>query len=123
MPLKPKLEVISADDFEEIHRATIKLLEETGIVFYHEAVLSKFKDHGGNYLLHDATLKRCRDRWRASHSYCGSYNDWQKEGARDIVQRANKTCKEILAAAPASLIDPSVEEELCAYIDTELKQF
>jgi trimethylamine--corrinoid protein Co-methyltransferase len=78
--------------------------------------------HGGNYLLHDATLERCRDRWRASHSYCGSYNDWEKEGAQDIAQRANKTCKEILAAAPETLIDPAIEEKLCAYIDSELKQ-
>jgi trimethylamine--corrinoid protein Co-methyltransferase len=46
MPLKPRLEVISVDDFEEIHRATMKLLTETGIVFRHEAVLSLFKDHG-----------------------------------------------------------------------------
>jgi trimethylamine--corrinoid protein Co-methyltransferase len=78
--------------------------------------------HGGNYLLHDATLKRCRDRWRATHSYCGSFNDWEAAGARDIVQRANKTCKEILAAAPDTLIDPAVEEELYAYISSELKQ-
>ncbi|MDH3723998.1 MAG: trimethylamine methyltransferase family protein, partial [Desulfobacteraceae bacterium] len=46
MPLKPRLEVISVDDFEEIHRATMKLLTETGIVFRHEAVLALFKDHG-----------------------------------------------------------------------------
>ena len=46
MPLKPRLEVISVDDFEEIHRATMKLLTGTGIVFRHEAVLSLFKDHG-----------------------------------------------------------------------------
>ena len=46
MPLKPRLEVISVDDFEEIHRATMKLLKEAGIVFRHEAVLSLFKDHG-----------------------------------------------------------------------------
>jgi trimethylamine:corrinoid methyltransferase-like protein len=31
MPLKPKLEVISVDDFKEIHQATMKLFEETGI--------------------------------------------------------------------------------------------
>ena len=46
MPLKPKLEVISVEDFEEIHRATMKLLKETGIVFRHDAVLALFKDHG-----------------------------------------------------------------------------
>ena len=77
--------------------------------------------HGGNYLLHDVTFKRCRDRWRAPYSYCGSHSDWEKQGARDIVQRANKTCKEILAAAPETLIDPALEEELKAYIDSELK--
>jgi trimethylamine:corrinoid methyltransferase-like protein len=37
------------------------------------------------------------------------------------VQRANKTCKEILAAAPETLIDLALEEELKAYIDSELK--
>jgi trimethylamine:corrinoid methyltransferase-like protein len=59
--------------------------------------------HAGNYLLQDETFKRCRDRWRATHSYCGSYSDWEKQGGRDIVQRANKTCKEILAVAPETL--------------------
>ena len=77
--------------------------------------------HGGNYLLHESTLNHCRDRWRVSLSYCGNYNDWEKEGARDIVQRASKTYKEILAAAPDSLIDPALEEELEAYVKSELK--
>jgi trimethylamine--corrinoid protein Co-methyltransferase len=75
--------------------------------------------HGGNYLLHDITFERCRDRWRASHSYCGSYSEWEKRGSLDIVRRANKTWKEILAAAPETLIDPALEEELKAYIDSE----
>jgi trimethylamine--corrinoid protein Co-methyltransferase len=76
---------------------------------------------GGNYLLHESTLNRCRDRWRASLSFCGSYSDWEKEGARDIVQRANKTYKEILEAAPDSLIDPALEEELAVYTKSELR--
>ncbi|MDX1698267.1 MAG: trimethylamine methyltransferase family protein, partial [Thiohalobacterales bacterium] len=77
--------------------------------------------HGGNYLLHDTTFERCRDRWIAPYSYCGSYNEWEKQGGRDIVQRANKTFKEILAAAPETLIDPALEQELNAYIDSDLK--
>ena len=77
--------------------------------------------HGGNYLLHDATFERCRDRWRAPYSYCGSYSEWEKQGGRDIVQRANETVKEILAAAPETLIDPALEEELKAYVDAELE--
>jgi len=77
--------------------------------------------HGGNFLLHESTLNHCRDRWRASLSYCGNYNDWEKEGARDIMQRASKTYNEILEAAPDSLIDPALEEELEAYIKSELR--
>ena len=77
--------------------------------------------HGGNYLLHDTTFERCRERWRASLSYCGSYAEWEKQGALDIVQRANEACKEILASAPETLIDPALEEELKAYIESELK--
>ena len=46
MFLKPKLEVISGDDFEMIHQATLRLLEDTGIVFHRDEVLKIFKDHG-----------------------------------------------------------------------------
>ncbi len=75
--------------------------------------------HSGNYLMHASTLNRFRDRWRATMSFCGSYNDWENAGARDIVQRANQTYKEILAAAPESMIDPALEEELEAYIKSD----
>jgi trimethylamine:corrinoid methyltransferase-like protein len=37
------------------------------------------------------------------------------------VQRANKACKEILASASETLIDPALEKELKAYIESELK--
>jgi trimethylamine--corrinoid protein Co-methyltransferase len=76
--------------------------------------------HGGNYLIHESTLNRFRDRWRSQHSFCGSYSDWEKEGARDIVQRANQAYKKILTTAPDSLIDQALEEELEAYIKSEL---
>ena len=46
MPLRPRLEVLSADDFEMIHQATIRLLEDTGIMFHHDEALKLFKDHG-----------------------------------------------------------------------------
>ena len=89
----------------EDQEVNIKSIQDTG--------------HGGNYLMHDSTLKRFRDRWRAQLSFCGSYNAWENEGARDIVQRANKAYKEILAAAPDSLINPALEGELVAYINSE----
>jgi trimethylamine--corrinoid protein Co-methyltransferase len=86
-------------------KVNIEAIQETG--------------HGGNFLTHESTLNRFRDRWRATLSFCGSYSDWETEGARDIVQRANQAYKEILAAAPDSLIDPALEEELKAYIESE----
>jgi trimethylamine:corrinoid methyltransferase-like protein len=43
MFLKPKLGVISGDDFEMIHQATLRLLEGTGIVFHHDEVLKILK--------------------------------------------------------------------------------
>ena len=48
MPLTPGLEVLSEDDFEMIHQATFRLLEDTGIVFHHEEVLKLFTDHGAS---------------------------------------------------------------------------
>ena len=164
MPISPKLEVLSSGDFEMIHQATIKLLEDTGIVFHHDEVLGLFKDNGaavdgnlvrlpqklvedniglapsqfrwqarnddrsvimgqgpvvqpaaGPVYVHDLD----RERWRSTMSFCGSYSDWETDGARDIVQQASKTYKEILAAAPDSLVDRALEEELEAYIKSE----
>jgi hypothetical protein len=43
-----------------------------------------------------------------------SIDDFEK------IHRANEICKEILAAAPESLIDQALEEVLEAYIDSEL---
>lgn len=41
-----KLEVIGQEKFLEIHDASLKILEETGVVFHHETALSIFKHHG-----------------------------------------------------------------------------
>ena len=46
MPLTPGLEILSDDDFEMIHQATVRLLKDTGIAFHHDEVLKLFKDHG-----------------------------------------------------------------------------
>lgn len=46
MPLKNKLEVISQEDLSRIHEGSLKLLEETGIVFQSTEALDTFKKHG-----------------------------------------------------------------------------
>jgi trimethylamine--corrinoid protein Co-methyltransferase len=46
MALKAKLEVISKQDYNRIHEASLKVLKETGIVFHNEEALQIFKKHG-----------------------------------------------------------------------------
>jgi len=42
----PRMKIVGDAELPRIHEATIKLLEETGIVFEHDAVLELFKKHG-----------------------------------------------------------------------------
>lgn len=46
MPLNNTLEVISKDNFEEIHQASIKILSETGIRFHCPEALGMFEKNG-----------------------------------------------------------------------------
>ncbi len=42
----PRTKIVADADLPRIHEASIKLLEETGIIFEHEEVLDIFKQHG-----------------------------------------------------------------------------
>jgi trimethylamine--corrinoid protein Co-methyltransferase len=46
MPLNNKLEVISNKDMDWIHGASLKILEETGVVFHSDEALAICKKHG-----------------------------------------------------------------------------
>ena len=46
MALANRLKAISNDDMEWIHNASLKILEETGVVFNSEDALDVFKKHG-----------------------------------------------------------------------------
>lgn len=50
MMLKTKLEVISIEDFQMIHDASIKILEETGVAFHCEEALEICRSHGAKVL-------------------------------------------------------------------------
>ncbi len=71
-----------------------------------------------DYITHPDTLARFRQRWRPSMSTWGPYENWLASGAEDIAMKANRTFKEILAAAPQSLIGPEVDKALNAYIQS-----
>ncbi|MDP4127988.1 MAG: trimethylamine methyltransferase family protein, partial [Bacillota bacterium] len=44
--LKTKLEVLSSDDLQRVHQASLKILSETGVVFMNDESLEIFKKHG-----------------------------------------------------------------------------
>ncbi len=46
MPIENKLKMISKNDLDRIHEATVKVLEETGVAFRLEEATSIFKKHG-----------------------------------------------------------------------------
>jgi trimethylamine--corrinoid protein Co-methyltransferase len=42
----PRLELLSRNDLENIHNASLEVLERTGVVFKHEGALKVFEDAG-----------------------------------------------------------------------------
>jgi len=72
--------------------------------------------HYGTYLTHPSTFEYCRDGWLPTVSDWELYEDWEKQGSKDVVIQANNKYKEILMSAPESLIDPEIDKELKAYM-------
>ena len=76
---------------------------------------------GGEYLTHDNTFEHVRDFWNPIVSTWDPYGVWEKEGAEDILVRANKRFKQILASCPDSLIDPDMDKELKDFVSRAVK--
>ncbi len=72
--------------------------------------------HDGTYLTHPSTFEYCRDGWLPTVSDWELYEDWEKQGSKDVVTQANKKYKEILMNAPESLIDLDTDKDLKAYM-------
>ena len=72
--------------------------------------------HQGDYLIHLDTLTHFRGRWLPAVSDWESYETWLEKGCEDLATKANRKFKEILAAAPQTLIDPQVDRALQDYI-------
>ncbi|SDO72516.1 trimethylamine methyltransferase family protein [Desulforhopalus singaporensis] len=73
----------------------------------------------GCYLMHPSTLKKCRSMWTPAVSDWSSFSDWQKAGESDVVVRANRKYKEILAACPESMISSELDQELRAFVESK----
>jgi len=72
--------------------------------------------HNGTYLTHSSTYEHFRESWRPTVSDWDLYQDWQESGSKDVVTRANKRFKKILAEAPSNLLDSEIEKELLDYL-------
>lgn len=71
---------------------------------------------GGTYLTHPDTFTHFKETFTNDISECEGYLDWKNDGEQDVIQRANKRYKEILAAAPATLLDETTDKDLQAYM-------
>ncbi|MHB9093945.1 MAG: trimethylamine methyltransferase family protein [Eubacteriales bacterium] len=74
--------------------------------------------HNAEYLWHDSTIEQCRAGWQPTMADWDSFENWQKAGSEDVLVTANKKIKEILAKAPASIIDEQLDKDLQDYIRT-----
>lgn len=73
----------------------------------------------GTFLYHPSTFANCRNAWRPSASNWQNYEKWEAGGRPDAAMRASAVYKEMLAQAPGTMLDPSVEEELAAFVRKE----
>jgi len=78
--------------------------------------------HGGSYLTHPSTFQHFRDFWLPTVSDWESYQDWQAAGQEDVVIRANRRFKQILADAPESILDSEIEKAIKAYMEQTVKK-
>lgn len=105
---------------QEIISRALRIKE--GVTFSEEALAVEAIQqigHGGNYLTHPETFKACRSMWSPSISDWESFDGWKTAGSQDIVVRANKKVKEILASAPESLLDSHLYNDLTLYIQKQ----
>ncbi len=72
--------------------------------------------HGGNYLMHPSTMKHFRNFWKPEVSFSQSYEEWEKSGSMDLVQKANIRFKEILDQCPGKVLEEDIDRELEKYI-------
>jgi len=103
---------------EELISRVMRISE--GLTFSEEALsvdIIQDVGCGGDYLMHDSTFEHARDFWAPTVSVWEPYAVWEKEGSDGVLDKANKRFKQILAESADSLLDPSIEAELTAYMD------
>jgi len=70
----------------------------------------------GSYLMHPSTAANCRRMWTPAVADWNTYAAWKSAGAEDVMIRANRKYKEVLANCPESLLDARTDKALAAFI-------
>jgi trimethylamine--corrinoid protein Co-methyltransferase len=71
-----------------------------------------------SFLEADSTLEHFRDFWAPSVSDWRGIDEWEAADSPDIREAAHKRVEEILAAAPPTLLDPTIDADLERYIQS-----
>lgn len=134
-----RLPSFTPDQMNELHRATLRVLDEVGVVFHDDEALAIFRHHGfrvdgrrvffeerqvqesletgGEYLSHPTTLARCRTEFyfpalmaRTDHA------TWKAEGGLRTDQRATENLRKRLKDYEKPEMAPAVERDLEQYV-------
>ncbi len=111
---------VSAEKFvadDEICKRLICILEglETSEESYALDTIMEI-GHDGTYLTHQETFEHFRERWIPSIADWDSYEDWQRKGCIDYLERAREKAKELQASYVAPQLDKTVEKNLTRYV-------
>lgn len=81
-----------------------------------ESTLKVLGDIGpkGSFLMHPTTMHQYKNHWRPIHNLASweNHESWRRKGREDILLRANRKWKEILAECPDMLIDRELDKSL-----------
>jgi trimethylamine:corrinoid methyltransferase-like protein len=94
--IKP-VEMVSADELESIHQASLLILKEIGIDFRDAFILPEILDYQ-------------------------SFEQWRAAGSKDMPQRANEKARQLLSEYQGPPLDPAIHEALDAYVTTRQEQ-
>lgn len=73
---------------------------------------------GGNFLLEDDTLERCRtEHWHPAFSDRSGLEAWMADGRRDALARANSRWRQLLEAHEDPPLDATTLRQLQAFVD------
>lgn len=73
---------------------------------------------GGSYLQHPSTLQNCRSLYMPEISDWNTFEDWEKGGARDLLQIAQEKCNQMLAEQKEMILPEELDLEIEAYLES-----